>query len=278
MKATLAFVFRLLGLGCLGWLVVLVLVVVFGIGCYLAGVTNLGARWVYELTEQGTSRQKSIELDKGQAMPQEDLLSMVREGRLRGDIQLYSRPTGWKVLTAGVGLELTKEEDRALVRSVLGGGAGFQDALARQLFGPDADRTMNQLLATKSAPELTAMFGPNYQQTLNGLFAGRTNQTLGQVFAQDREAVFRALTPQALDGMAGKLFGAVADQTMPMLLQWMPPQQLREMLGENYGDALNRLYGGSSAKTLRQVFVENPGRMIDVYLSTMLGKLGFGQW
>ncbi|MBI2847194.1 MAG: hypothetical protein HYX82_04850 [Chloroflexi bacterium] len=168
-----------------------------------------------------------------------------------------------------LGLNLTK-----MIQDAVGGALGAGPA--QFLFRGEAGKTATDLLAMPKE-DLIKLFGPDYQRVINDIFAGATDKTLAEVFSQDPKRAMdimkNEVPPQNLRDMANTLFGEQAKQTMGQIQASVPPEQLKTFFGEDYLAEMQRVFGGSTTKTLGDVFVEDPWKVVEIIERTQKGML-----
>ncbi len=140
--------------------------------------------------------------------------------------------------------------------------------LAVVLFGDDANKTISQFLDSRSPQELRALFGSDYDKVLNTLLGGSPTMTLQQKISQDPSGSWQllrqALPKEVLDSMTKDLLGEAMDKTYQQLTSPAFSPQAKALFGNNYQAALDEAFQGASNKTLGQVLLEDPFRMLSL--------------
>lgn len=150
--------------------------------------------------------------------------------------------------------------------STASGGQAFN--APELLFGPLANRTLQDAVASVPSSELTRLLGPDYQAILRQLYANDQMRTLGQLFAQDPQGflqrVKQTVPRTQVEAMVQQAFQPLASMSTSDIQAMLPPDQLSAILGNDYKAFMDRMSGGDPRKTMASAIADDPTKLLDL--------------
>ncbi|MBI2304067.1 MAG: hypothetical protein HYU86_04910 [Chloroflexi bacterium] len=203
--------FQALRAGCLSLMlaVTFLIVVALAVGAatvwYISRSPRLEATMTIPVTEGGKEKEVQVRLftEREPEIPPEALL---KAGQIKVDIQLFG-PGDFKFFSSRVNVAFPITD---IIAAFVGEASGFGDlekrahqepaVVAKEIFGPDADKNLRQLLSSRSSQEWEKMLGKNYQEALQGIFGDHPEKTLQQVFQDNPQRVLDVLKTYLVSG------------------------------------------------------------------------------
>ncbi|MDO8751378.1 MAG: hypothetical protein Q7K03_09600 [Dehalococcoidia bacterium] len=268
-------------LAVIGGITVAAVVLFFGAAFgVLWALSSGGARATVSLPSNRGA--EPLVLDIQSARVGQELQKQALAGQVNTTLEVYAWPLGFRVLSVNLAAQIPLA---SLLSGGLPGGlpgvpspapgappatrAGAQAFSAPDLlFGPLANKTLQDALASVPSSELTSLLGGAYQAILPGLYDGNQGMTLGQVFARDPKGFLQRVkqfVPRTqLEATVQRSLQPLASMSVSDIQAMLPPDQLRAILGNDYKAFMDRMSGGDPRKTMASAIADDPTKLLDL--------------